>query len=147
MPNLNIQTKINKPAQEVFSRFDDGLFEALIPPFAIAERNDGIEIGAIISVGFKIPFMKTWHSQIISKGKDSESFWFTDKGISGMPFGIKMWTHTHRVKIVNKNQCLIIEEIYLKTNYKLLDKVCQFIFTSAMKARKKTYKRFFELVS
>jgi len=144
MPNLNIQTKINRPASEVFSRFDKGLFEELIPPFAIAERNDGIEIGAIISVGFKIPFMKTWHSQIINKGKDSMSFWFTDKGISGMPFGIKEWTHTHRVKILNDNQCLIIEEIYLETNYKLLDKICSLIFTGAMKGRKKTYKKFFE---
>lgn len=144
MPNLNIQTLINRPASEVFSRFDKGLFEELIPPFAIAKRNDGIYKGAIISVGFKIPFMKTWHSEIIDKGGDSKSFWFTDKGISGMPFGIKKWEHTHRVKIINDNQCIIIEEIYLKTNYKLLDKLCKLIFTSAMKGRKKTYKNFFE---
>jgi ligand-binding SRPBCC domain-containing protein len=144
MPNINIQTLINRPAAEVFSRFDKGLFEKLIPPFAIAERNDGIYKGAIISVGFKIPFMKTWHSEIIDKDEDSESFWFTDKGISGMPFGIKEWYHTHRVKILNENQCLIIDEIHFQTGNKLLDKITKWIFTRDMKGRSKGYKNFFE---
>jgi ligand-binding SRPBCC domain-containing protein len=144
MPNINVETKINKPASEVFSRFGEGLFEKLIPPFAKVERNDGIELDAYISVSFKIPFMKTWHSKIVDKNRDSEGFWFTDKGISGIPFGIKKWTHIHRVKELSESQCVIVDEIYFETNYKILDVLCKFIFTQAMKSRKKTYKNFFD---
>lgn len=143
MPNINIETKIQRPASEVFSRFGDGLFEELIPPFAIAERNDGIEIGSIVSVGFKIPFMKTWHSEIIDKREDSNSFWFTDKGISGMPFGIKNWKHIHRVKKGNKNECYIVDEISFETGNRLLNSICLLVFTTDMKMRRKKYKKFF----
>jgi ligand-binding SRPBCC domain-containing protein len=147
MPNINIKTKINKPAAEVFNRFSDGLFEKLVPPFATVKRNDGIKKGAIISVSFKIPFMKTWKSKIVTKGQDAEGFWFTDIGLSGMPFGIKTWKHTHRVKKDGENQCLIIDKIQFETGSKLLDAICLFIFKTDMKLRGKKYKSFFEIES
>jgi len=61
-----------------------------------------------------------------------------------MPFGIKEWYHTHRVKILNENQCLIIDEIHFQTGNKLLDKITKWIFTRDMKGRSKGYKNFFE---
>lgn len=144
MPNIYVETSIRRPAEEVFARFGDGLFEQLVPWFAKAELNEGVEVGDFVSVGFRIPFMKTWHSKISDRGEDKHSFWFTDEGISGMPFGIKTWKHVHRVKKSSSTESIIVEEIFFETGNRLLNSLCVFIFTQAMKGRKKTYQDFFE---
>jgi ligand-binding SRPBCC domain-containing protein len=61
-----------------------------------------------------------------------------------MTFGIKEWYHTHRVKILNGNQCLIIDEIHFQTGNKLFDKITKCVFTRDMNGRSKGYKNFFE---
>lgn len=144
MPNIYVETNIKQSAETVFNRFGDGLFEQLVPWFAKPERNDGVEVGDLVSVGFRIPFMKTWHSKITDRGEDASSFWFTDEGISGMPFGIKQWKHVHRVKKVSLNECIIAEEIFFETGHSALNSLCLIIFTQAMKGRKKKYQDFFE---
>lgn len=146
MPKIHIQTKINKPAPEAFSRFSDGLFESLIPPFIKIERNDGIHKGDQVIVQFKLAIIKPWHLEIIDNGQDEVSYWFTDKSISGGPFGIQDWTHIHRVKIVDQSQCIISDEIEFDTRNKILNVLVLSIFTLDMKLRKSKYKKFFEKI-
>lgn len=142
MNNIKVVTKINKSASEVFSRFGDGLFEKLVPSFAKVLRNDGIYVGSKVSVKFMIPFMKTWYSQIIDVYKGN-SYYFTDIGLSGMPFGIIEWRHHHKVVRIDSTSCFIVDDIQFKTNSRVLDYIVKLIFSASMKMRRGQYKNFF----
>lgn len=141
MNRIKVCTKINKSASEVFSRFGDGLFEKLVPSFAKVLRNDGIYPGSKVSV--KLPFMKTWHSEIIDVYKGM-SYYFTDIGLSGMPFGIIEWRHHHKVVRIDSTSCFIVDDIEFKTGHWFSDFMVNQIFSLSMKMRRGQYKSFFK---
>lgn len=144
MSNIKVCTKIDKPASQVFSKFGDGLFEKLVPSFARVLRNDGIYKGSKVIVKFLVPFMDNWHSEIIDVWSSDRCYYFTDIGLSGMPFGILEWKHTHKVIKINQVSCFIVDEIEFKTGHWLGDFIVNQIFSASMKMRRGQYKRFFK---
>lgn len=103
---IEVRTKVHKPANLVFERFNRELFETLNPWWNIMKikRFDGIvENGlAVLEVG---PFRQEFRTVI----KDIGESHFVDIGIK-LPFPFIKWKHTHLIDAID-NDCIITDHV------------------------------------
>ena len=144
MPTIRLKTRVSGSYQEVFSRFDRDLFEALKPIGMQLEivTFDGSKVGDRVHLRFGSPINTDWISDIIEEGGDEDHLYFIDKGIK-LPWPLKSWSHKHIVAQDGINSCFIIDEMTYDTgNFAFSALIKPFLFASFL-PRKRQYQRYF----
>lgn len=138
---IKLQTEVAGRVGEVFSRFDQKLFEALSPPLMPVEvrRFDGCEVGHEIHL--KLP-VGEWISLITDRVVGTEECLFVDEG-KKLPFPFIYWRHRHIVR-GTKTGSLIIDDIEYKTKSAFMDILVRPVLWVMFKARHPIYRRFFQ---
>ena len=82
---IELTTKVNGHYQDVMSRFDRDLFEALAPPLATIKiiQFTGSKTGDIVHLKQSSPFSFEWISKIIDHGTTEDKAYFIDQGFWG----------------------------------------------------------------
>ncbi|MBY0415368.1 MAG: hypothetical protein K2Q18_14445 [Bdellovibrionales bacterium] len=134
-----IETPIPKDFKNTFSKFDKKLFESLKPPLMSlkVDRFDGCKKGDEVHLRIN---GQVWVSHITDFFESDTEIYFIDVGIV-IPFPIKTWKHTHLVKKVDENNCLVIDDIEFSTGNYLVDRLMHPILYAMFSLRGPIYKR------
>lgn len=118
---LIIKTDISRNFREVFSRFDQNLFEALKPPLVSLKvvRFDGCKKGDEVHLSVA---GQRWVSHITDYYEDNDQIYFVDQGAI-IPPPIKHWKHIHRIERTGENTSVVIDDIEYSTGNIILDKM------------------------
>lgn len=147
MQKITIKTPVETPYQEVVSRFDERLFEALAPRFPQMEllRHDPIAEGAEVHLLLHLGWMKQkWVSVLSQVVAKEDEFSFQDRGVE-LPFPLLKWHHLHQVfSRAGGKAAEIIDEIYFTTGWKLLDWLAKPILFALFSQRKAKYVAYFK---
>ena len=141
--NIRLATEVDGYYLDVMEQFDRDLFEALKPPMGMKVREfTGSQQGDKVILDFTIPTKFTWQSDIVEHGKDDKRAWFVDIG-NILPWPLKSWRHEHIVEYIDKENCLIIDDMsYECSNSFLTTFIRPFLF-GAFYPRKRIYKQYF----
>lgn len=147
MPHIYLRTRVKGRPSEIMARFDKSLFEALTPPGAGVKllRFDGSETGDQVHIQMSFLFgliKQDWHAHISDHGQDTQQVWFIDEGVK-LPFFLKSWRHRHIAKVVDDTHSEIIDDIYFKSPFFLLDPLMYPIMWLQFAYRKPIYRRIF----
>jgi ligand-binding SRPBCC domain-containing protein len=143
---IRLITTVMSPFSYVREKFNQQLFEFLLPPFNLAtiERYEGQNPGDIIDLKFNIPFIgKHWTVIIKESWLSHREYGFVDRGLR-VPMGILYWKHVHRVVARDNKSCFIIDDIEFESSYKIFDYVLYMPLWLIFWPRKFQYKKYFE---
>jgi hypothetical protein len=143
---IKIISTVKTNFQQVAGGFNEKLFRFLLPSEKIARliRYDGEKTGGIIHIRFSFPWASDWISKITDSKKQTNEYYFIDKGVK-LPFGLKCWKHRHVVKKINANNTRIVDEIDFSTAYQLVDFLIYPILYLAFVTRKMSYRNYFKV--
>ncbi len=119
---VKIKTRVLSSLGEIEKGFNRELFLKLSPPFPPVKltRFDGCVKGDKVSLSLNFLFFKQrWESDIVEDGRDTDSWFFVDKGVK-LPFFLKTWLHRHEV-LQRKDTSFIIDDIHFTTGSLLTD--------------------------
>ncbi|AFM04896.1 hypothetical protein Fleli_2531 [Bernardetia litoralis DSM 6794] len=143
---LIVETPINRSAEEVWNGFTEKLFLKLSPPFPKLKLNrfDGCKAGdeVHLELDFGI-YSSKWISYIIEQKNTESEIYFIDTS-QDLPFPLKTWKHHHRIKKIDENNCIIIDDIDYYTSSKVLDTIIYPAMWAQFAYRSPVYKKFFE---
>jgi len=142
-----IKTIVNGKPEEIYSKFDQKLFEALSPPIIDLKikKFEGCRPGQEIELDLfynkLFPPLK-WKSIITEESIASDEIFFIDEGVI-LPPPLKFWRHIHRILKIKANTCLIIDEIEFTSKKPSLDLLIWPSLYLSFYIRKKIYKNYF----
>jgi len=88
-------------------------------------------------------YSSKWTSYIVEQAETESEIYFVDTA-QDLPFPLKTWKHQHRIKKVNENSCIIIDDIDYYTSSKILDAIIYPGMWVQFAYRSPVYKKFFE---
>lgn len=140
---IKIKTTVSSPYEEVKSAFVDKsgkLLNFLVPMGSKLVHYKGVRRGAITKIKvfgnictFKIATYSTSKNQLT----------FKDFLKDGDMFGVKFWSHVHKIKSLSKNKSIIIDEVTFTTRSKKKDFLLHVLFLTSFVIRCIKYKVFF----
>lgn len=139
-----IHSHVNQPFRQVFTSFDQQLFEYLAPPIPkiqILEFGQ-IEVGEPMKFKLGFPVFTTWIGKITKKEVSEHQVIFEDQGLQ-LPFGLVSWRHLHTIKSTSNNSCCITDEIHFESWNKFSTYLMSPIIKKAFSSRPKKYKDYF----
>lgn len=104
--NITLRSKVNAEMTMVLERFDERLFNYLLPAGAQLIKFGGSEKGDIVHL--RLPLAGEWVSEITENGTSENASYFIDEGRK-LPFPLKTWRHKH-ILIRNNNSSTVIED-------------------------------------
>ena len=119
---LKLTHNVSQSPPQVWSGFDQSLFEKLAPPFPRIRllRFDGSTTGSTVEVELNFfLFRQIWRSEIVEHGETEAEIWFVDRG-SRLPFFLKSWSHRHRL-LRTDSGTQIVDDIDYSTGSVVLD--------------------------
>ena len=119
---LVLKTNVQQSPKQVWSGFDQALFEKLAPPFPRIRllRFDGSTTGCTVEVELNFVFFRQiWQSEITEHGETADEIWFVDQG-SQLPFFLKSWRHRHRLR-PTETGTEIVDDIEYRTGSLAMD--------------------------
>ena len=141
---LTIQTRVNRPYDQVWAGFDKTLFDQLSPPFPPVRvvRFDGCLKGDIVDLELNfLLFKQRWVSHITDQKTTDTEIFFVDEGRQ-LPFFLSQWTHRHRI-LKDQNNAIIADEITFRTPFWLTDYLFYPLLWVQFAYRKPIYRRVF----
>lgn len=127
----------------VYERMNEDLFMALAPKGQMKLlRFDGSKKGDRIEIQMLRPWKSLWVSDVVHDEVNDRFAMFTDVGRQ-LPFGLKSWTHHHRILNRGENSCEIVEDITFASVTWLQGVFMYLPLYFSFRARKKKYKKFF----
>jgi ligand-binding SRPBCC domain-containing protein len=142
---IRIQTTVNQSFQQVWTGFDESLFNRLAPPFPPVKvvRFDGCLTGQVVDLELNfIVFKQNWTSHIIDQQESETEIYFIDKGTK-LPFFLSFWEHKHRI-IKNGEGTIIADEITFQTPFLLTNYLMYPLLWTQFLYRKPIYKKAFD---
>ena len=143
--NIIIKTPVAGNYKEVFSKFDQNLFEALIPPGMKVDlvRFDGSSTGDTVHIRLSILGLikQEWISKITEDHVSDDQAWFIDEG-EELPGFLSFWKHRHIVR-KSESGSIIIDNITYKTPFILLDWLIYPAIYLQFVYRKPIYRKYF----
>ena len=143
---IYFETHVHQTPSQIFSQFDQKLFEALKPPLLNlrVKRFDGSQTGDEIHLEIGLgPFKMPWVSVITDDRQEEGSFQFVDQG-KVLPWPLKSWHHHHVIKRIDDQTSAIIDDIDYSSGYSWVDYLLFSLLWFQFRARKPIYKRFFD---
>ena len=144
--NITIKTIVDQRLPDVIAGFNADLFLQLNPPFPKVRlvRFDGCKTGDIVSLELNfLLFKQIWTSEIIEDQKNSQEFFFIDKG-THLPFFFKSWQHKHILQ-VQDDKTVVIDDISYQTPSRLTDWFMYPLLYLQFLYRKPIYRKVFRL--
>lgn len=139
-----IKTKIPKNFLDIYSKFDQKLFEALSPPLmkVLVDRFDGCNKGDEVHLSMTLfgVIGQRWISLITRQEINENEAFFIDEG-SLLPPPLKSWKHIHRINKIDENSSHVIDDIEYTTGNAMLDLLIFPALYSMFYFRKPVYKR------
>jgi ligand-binding SRPBCC domain-containing protein len=141
---LQFQTTVSLPIDQVKKRFNEDLFRFLAPwfPKVTIQQYDGQEPGNLVWVRLNfLLFEWSWKSLIREKKETSSMLEFIDVGLEIPPF-LSEWTHTHRLES-NGNQTIITDHIQWKPGRFWPEILVHFLLWGQFRSRPALYRSWF----
>lgn len=142
---IQLETEVAQPFEQVAAGFDESLFKALAPRLLPTKvlRFDGSRTGDEVHLAIGPgPLAQRWEALVIEHGQDESEFYFVDQG-KKLPFPLKSWVHTHRIRKRSAGGTLIVDAIDFQTIHPLLNYLFYPFFWWLFKIRKPVYRRSF----
>lgn len=141
---LSFETPVVCSMPEVWSRFDQELFLALIPRFPPTTllRFDGCQPGDEVHLVLGVqPLEQRWESSIVSLKVDEDSVVFVDEG-QRLPFFLRHWRHEHRLERIAQGT-LIVDRIEYSAPFPLLEWMLRPALWWQFSRRRPVYQQYF----
>src|SRR5690606_16642968 len=142
---IEIRTIVAGNFVDVYGRFDEDLFRALLPSFPRVKiiRFDGSESGDLVHMRFMFPFSFDWISRITDHGISETEAYFVDEG-EKLPPGLRYWKHIHKIEKLDEQNCIILDDITFEGNTKFLNYLFYPFLYASFLPRKSIYRNYFE---
>ena len=141
---LILKHNVNQNPTQVWSGFDQALFEKLAPPFPRIRllRFDGSTTGCFVEVELNfVLFRQLWQSEIVEHGESETEIWFVDRG-TRLPFFLRFWLHRHRL-LKTESGTQIVDDIEFRTGSIVLDYIMYPLMWAQFAYRGPIYRRAF----
>lgn len=142
--NIKLQTKVAGNYQNIITRFDRRLFEALAPRQGEMEIVEftGSKTDDRVHIRFLSPVKADWISLITEDGVNETEAWFTDEGVQ-LPFPLSYWRHRHIVHKITEDTSCIIDDITFRGPNALVTLLLYPAIYLGFYPRKKIYREYF----
>jgi ligand-binding SRPBCC domain-containing protein len=141
---LSMKTTVQQPLQQVWSRFNQQLFEYLNPPFPPAKllRYDGNTVGDEVHIKLQMGVASPlWVSTIVENVVEEEQCWFVDEG-TVLPFFLSSWRHKHLLTAEGE-QTVITDLVEFTTPFWLPEVLFYPSVAAQFLYRKPLYKKYY----
>lgn len=142
---IQISTAVKQDYKTVYHGFDKDLFLALKPPLLPLTllRFDGSKKGDEVHIQLGKGWLSSrWDALIVADKVDEQEAYFIDEGLR-LPFFLKKWKHRHRILKSNDHASTIVDDIFYKTPFLLLDYLIYPVMYLQFYMRKPVYKKYF----
>jgi ligand-binding SRPBCC domain-containing protein len=141
---LSLKSAVNQPMRTVFDRFDQELFEYLLPDFPKMTliQFDGSKENDLVHIRIEVFQGIDWISEITEESIEENVCYFVDEGQT-LPWPLKKWRHQHVVRALDHRGAVIEDQIEFSSGYAILDLILFPILYLAFYPRRKAYKEYF----
>lgn len=143
---LLLKTRVERNHKEVFSEFNQALFEKLSPPLLSVkiDRFDGTKIGDEVHLKISLYDMLNmkWVSLITKNEMSENECYFVDEG-KVLPAPLVNWHHAHRIQRIHDHASYIVDDIDYSSGNEFIDRLIYPTMYAVFYFRKAIYQSHF----